>query len=221
MFTGLIEVVGEIKSIKPIGGDKRLLINCPNGFLDDCKLGDSIAVSGVCLTAVSFNDNEFSADVSNETLSLTSLAQLALGSKVNLEKALLASSRLGGHIVSGHVDGLGVLDSIEEDGRSLKLSFSMPNDLAHYIAKKGSITIDGISLTVNSVENSHFSVNIVPHTADKTTLSEIKIGQKVNLEIDVIARYLERMLTKVGTEDSTANAKNATMLGLLEANGFH
>lgn len=225
MFTGLIETTGSIQTITPRGGDKRFTIAVPDGFMADVAIGDSIAVSGVCLTALNLTGNSFDADVSNETLALTSLANLAIGSRVNLEKALLASSRLGGHIVSGHVDGLATLAESKPDGRSQRLRFSVPTALCKYIAQKGSITIDGISLTVNTVDDNGFSVNIVPHTAEMTTLSDIAIGQLVNIEVDLLARYLERLLTAPADDQATANLhanldQNATMRALLSRQGY-
>lgn len=223
MFTGLIETTGNIKGIIPQGGDKRLTISVPDGFMDDVAIGDSIAVSGVCLTALNLMPNSFDADVSNETLALTSLGNISTGSKVNLEKALLATSRLGGHIVSGHVDGLAMLSDSQSDGRSERLTFTVPKALSKYIAQKGSITIDGISLTVNTVADDNFSVNIVPHTAEKTTLSDIVIGQSVNIEVDLLARYLERLLSAPDDDATNPHAnldQNATMRALLSRQGY-
>jgi len=162
----------------------------------DVVIGDSIAVSGVCLTVIELDDATFSADVSNETLQCTNLGSLEEGALVNLEKSLKPESSLGGHIVSGHVDGLATLHSKKVDGESLQLVFTAPLELAHYIARKGSACIDGISLTVNEVEGINFSVNIIPHTAVETTMHEFEVGRQVNLEVDLISRYLERLLQK-------------------------
>lgn len=194
MFTGIIQAVGKIRALQPIGGDLRLSIATGKLDMSDVQLGDSIAVNGVCLTAVVLDGSSFSADVSRETLSLTSIGQLNLGSKVNLEKALSLSTRLGGHLVSGHVDGLGEVVSRYEDARSVRFRLKAPDSLAKYIAAKGSICVDGTSLTVNKVEGAFFELNIVPHTLQATIMSEYHTGSKVNLEVDVIARYLERLL---------------------------
>jgi len=201
MFTGIIESVGRIKNIEPVGGDMRLHVATSSregGTLDmsDVQLGDSIAVNGVCLTAVEFDDKHFVADVSNETITLTSLKNLAAGSEVNLEKALLPTTRLGGHLVSGHVDGLGEIVSVKDESRSIKYVVRAPDELKHYIAMKGSICIDGTSLTVNKITDADFEINIVPHTQQRTIIKNYKPGTKVNLEVDLIARYLERLLLK-------------------------
>ena len=196
MFTGIIEAVGSIKIIEPVGGDIRLHVEVGTLDMGDVQLGDSIAVNGVCLTAVEFDKKHFVADVSNETITLTSLKGLSPGSEVNLEKALLPTTRLGGHLVSGHVDGLGEVVSIKEESRSIRLIIRSPDDLKHYIAMKGSICIDGTSLTVNKITDSDFEINIVPHTQQQTIIKNYKPGTKVNLEVDLIARYLERLLMK-------------------------
>ena len=203
MFTGIIEAVGRIKKIEPVGGDMRLHVDVGTLDMSDVQLGDSIAVNGVCLTAIEFDDKHFSADVSNETISLTSLKDLSVGSEINLEKALLPTTRLGGHLVSGHVDGLGEVLSIKVESRSIRLIIKAPEELKHYIAMKGSICIDGISLTVNKITNTDFEINIVPHTQQQTIIKNYNPGTKVNLEVDLIARYLERLLTK--QEDNTSN----------------
>lgn len=194
MFTGIIESIGTIRDMQPKGGDMRLTIATGKLDMSDVALGDSIAVNGVCLTAVALDSGSFSADVSRETLSLTSLGHLARGSKVNLEKALTLQTRLGGHLVSGHVDGLGEVISRHDDARSVRFSIRAPAQLAKYIAAKGSITMDGTSLTVNKVEGSTFELNIVPHTLQETIIADYRSGTQVNLEVDVIARYLERLL---------------------------
>ena len=196
MFTGIIEAVGRIKKLEPVGGDMRLHVEVGTLDMDDVQLGDSIAVNGVCLTAIEFDKKHFAADVSNETIALTSLKGLAIGSEVNLEKALLPTTRLGGHLVSGHVDGLGQVLSIKEESRSIQLIIRAPDELKHYIAMKGSICIDGTSLTVNKITDTDFEINIVPHTQQQTIIKNYKSGTKVNLEVDLIARYLERLLTK-------------------------
>jgi len=193
MFTGIIETVGRIARIDAVGGDRRMVFEAP-GFLRGTGLGDSIAVNGVCLTAVEYSDDQFSADLSAETLQLTTAGRWQVGQAVNLERALTPSKPLGGHLVSGHVDGLGRLLSRREEARSWRMEFEAPKGLARYIARKGSICIDGISLTVNEVEAERFGVNIVPHTLQHTTLGALREGDAVNLEVDQIARYLERLL---------------------------
>lgn len=194
MFTGIIQAVGEIRKLTPRGGDAQLVIATGDLDMRDVALGDSIAVNGVCLTAVAFGAASFTADVSGETLSRTTLGELAAGARVNLEKALTPTTRLGGHLVSGHVDGVGEVVRRWSDGRSERFVIRAPNALAKYIAEKGSICVDGISLTVNSVSGAEFELNIVPHTLSATTMGEFNAGQRVNLEVDIIARYLERLL---------------------------
>lgn len=196
MFTGIIEAVGRIDKIEPVGGDMRLHVGVGALDMSDVQLGDSIAVNGVCLTAIAFDNKHFAADVSNETISLTSLKSLTAGSEVNLEKALLPTTRLGGHLVSGHVDGLGEVLSIKEESRSIKIIIKAPVELKHYIAMKGSVCIDGTSLTVNKITDADFELNIVPHTQQQTIIKNYRPGTKVNLEVDLIARYLERLLLK-------------------------
>ncbi len=207
MFTGIIESIGSIKNIEAVGGDMRLHVATASQQghsldMSDVQPGDSIAVNGVCLTAIEFDKEHFVADVSNETINLTSLKNLAIGSEVNLEKALLPTTRLGGHLVSGHVDGLGEVISIKEASRSIQFIIKAPDELKHYIAMKGSICIDGTSLTVNKITNTDFEINIVPHTQQKTIIKNYKSGTKVNLEVDLIARYLERLLLKDGSHSS-------------------
>ena len=193
MFTGLIQAKGSIKTIEAVGGDKRLLINSADLPLEGVELGASIAINGVCLTAVEFIERGFWVDVSNETLSLTTLGELKEGSPVNLEKSLTPSSSLGGHLVSGHVDGMGEVVERYEDARSWRFAIRAPEAFAKYIAQKGSICVDGTSLTVNAVNGAVFELNIIPHTFDETLFGTYQIGSRVNLEVDVIARYLERM----------------------------
>ena len=194
MFTGIIQSVGRIARLEPRGGDLRLHVDTADLDLADVQLGDSIAVSGVCLTAVMLSARGFAADVSNETLSLTTLGQLKAGDAVNLEKALRLADRLGGHLVSGHVDGLGRVVSIAPDGRSQRWVFEVPASLARYIAAKGSVCIDGTSLTVNEVAGHRFGVNLIPHTVERTSFRARKPGDAVNIEVDVIARYVERLI---------------------------
>ena len=194
MFTGIIESVGRIASIEPRGGDVRMHIEATDGYLADAALGDSVAVSGICLTVREKTERGFTADLSVETLQATSSGTWAAGRRVNLEKALTPHKPLGGHLVSGHVDGVGRLLERRQEARSWRMQFEAPAALARYIARKGSITIDGISLTVNDVEGAAFGVNIIPHTLDQTTLGDLQPGDAVNLEVDLIARYLERLL---------------------------
>ena len=194
MFTGIISAIGEIASLEPRGGDVRLTINTGNLALGDVHLGDSIACNGACLTAVQLTGHGFVAGVSVETLSLTTVGNWKTGSRINLEKAMQASDRFGGHIVSGHVDGIGEVVSLHEDARSWRFRIRAPRGLAKYIAHKGSITVDGTSLTINKVEGSEFELNIVPHTMTHTVMGDYQVGTQVNLEVDLVARYLERLL---------------------------
>ena len=196
MFTGIIQGVGRVLRLEPRGGDVRLHIDTLALDLAEARLGDSIAVSGVCLTAVELQPHGFSADVSNETLSLTTLGQLQAGDRVNLEQALRLADRLGGHLVSGHVDGVGKVVSITTDARSQRWTLEVPAALAHYIAAKGSVCIDGTSLTVNAVQGNRFGVNLIPHTVAHTTFHARRVGAAVNIEVDVIARYVERLLAR-------------------------
>ena len=216
MFTGIIQALGAIQSSEPVGGDRRITIRCPALNLEASALGDSIAVNGVCLTAVEYTDQGFAADVSVETLDKTSLGNLKEGSPVNLEMALTPQTPLGGHLVSGHVDGLGKLLSSESDGRSWRYLFEVPPELQHYIAPKGSVTIDGTSLTVNEVMDNRFSVNIVPHTQEKTVFQHYQPGIAVNIEVDIIARYLERLING----RAAGSADNESMQKLLLRSGF-
>lgn len=194
MFTGIIEAIGEVAETQPSGGDLRLRIRTGKLPLDDVKPGDSISTNGVCLTVTDLPGDGYWCDVSNESLRLTTLGGLSVGSKVNLEKSLTPQSRLGGHIVSGHVDGMGEVISRREEGRSIAWVLQAPANLAKYIAHKGSICVDGTSLTVNEVNGARFSLNIIPQTMQETIFSEYQPGSRVNLEVDVIARYLERLL---------------------------
>lgn len=194
MFTGIIEAVGRIVARESRGGDMRLHIATGKLDLNEVKPGDSIAVSGVCLTVVGLPGDGFWADVSAETLSRSVLGGLGLGKLVNLERALTPSTRLGGHLVSGHVDGVGTVIERTPEARSMRFVIQAPPNLPRYIAEKGSICVDGVSLTVNGVEGAIFALNIVPHTLQETTFAEFEPGRQVNLEVDIIARYLERLL---------------------------
>ncbi len=194
MFTGIIEAIGAIASVEERGGDARIAIDTSDLDLSRAQLGDSIAVNGVCLTAVALPGSGFVADVSRETLSLTTAGGWRAGDRVNLERALTPESRLGGHIVSGHVDGVGEVVSRHSDARSERFRLRVPDALARYVAHKGSVAVDGVSLTVNRVEGAEFEINIVPHTLERTVIGGYCPGMSVNLEVDVIARYLERLL---------------------------
>jgi len=207
MFTGIIQDVGRIQAREGRGDDVRMTIDTAGLSMADVAIGDSIAVNGVCLTAVRLNRGSFVADVSNETLSRTSLGQLEIGGRVNLEKALTLATPLGGHLVSGHVDGLGEIMESRQDGRSWRMVVRVPVKLARYIAEKGSICIDGTSLTVNGVDGAHFDVNIVPHTMEATIMGEYAAGRQVNLEVDLIARYLERLM--LGDQAAVGGAGHA------------
>ncbi|WP_339846766.1 riboflavin synthase [uncultured Halopseudomonas sp.] len=218
MFTGIIEAVGQIQSMQPRGGDVRLYVKTAGLDLGDVKLGDSIAVNGVCLTAVELPGDGFWADVSQETIRRTALSRLQEGSRVNLEKALTPSSRLGGHLVSGHVDGVGKVLSLKEDARSWHFRIEAPAALARYIAEKGSITVDGTSLTVNAVDGAVFDLNIVPHTMQETVMGDYQAGSPVNLEVDLIARYLERLL--LGDKAAEPNRDSRLSMSFLAENGY-
>ncbi|HTR00523.1 MAG TPA: riboflavin synthase [Candidatus Acidoferrum sp.] len=220
MFTGIVAATGILDRIQSVGGDVRLQVRCEAIDFGGVQLGDSIAVSGVCLTAVELHPHGFAADVSRETLAVTTAQQWRAGDQVNLELALQPQSRLGGHIVSGHVDGIGELLRRYADGRSERLDFRVPKALAKYIAHKGSVCIDGVSLTVNAVNGSEFGVNIIPHTAERTTLHAFKPGRKVNIEVDVIARYLERLLSgnvEEGARSEAAGKRSPAEAGAQDA----
>jgi len=201
VFTGIVQDVGQVRARESRGGDAHMVIAFERLKATDFRVGDSICVQGCCLTAVELlGDNAFTADVSRETLSLTTLGDLAVGSPVNLEPSLKAGDSLGGHLVSGHVDGLAEIVSISGDARSTRITIAVPQPLARYIARKGSVAVDGVSLTVNEVEGNTFGVNIIPHTQTVTTLGKLRVGSRVNLEIDQVARYVERLLGAKGEE---------------------
>lgn len=206
MFTGIIEAVGEIKQITSNAQGARITIAVGKLDMTDVKLGDSIATNGICLTVVAFDKQSYSADVSNETLKRTGFANYKVGQKVNLEKAMLPTTRFGGHIVSGHVDAVAEILTIEQNGNSTDYWLALNHDIAPYVAEKGSITIDGISLTVNSINDSAFRLTIVPHTAKETIISRYEVGSKVNIEVDVLARYLERLLLKQTSTDEPVSS---------------
>ena len=218
MFTGIIQAVGKVAAMQPSGGDLRLRIHTGKLALDDLVLGDSVCTNGVCLTVIELPGDGYWADVSVETLNFTTLGKLQVGARVNLEKALTPASRLGGHIVSGHVDGVGEVVSLQPDGRSVRVEIRAPDALAKYIAHKGSICVDGTSLTVNAVSGALFELNIIPQTMAETVFGEYGPGTQVNLEVDVIARYLERLVLG----DAAARSAPATGLSMatLADNGF-
>ena len=212
MFTGIIQAVGEVRSLEPRGGDVRLSLATGKLDMREVVAGDSIAVNGVCLTAVMIDGAAFAADVSRETLSLTTLGELKTGSRVNLEKALTLSTPLGGHLVSGHVDGVGEVLERSREARSWRFRIEAPVELARYIAHKGSICVDGTSLTVNQVEGRLFAINIVPHTIEETIIDDYRKGTKVNLEVDLVARYLERLVLGDRAADPNATRISADFL---------
>jgi len=217
MFTGIIQAVGEVAETRSSGGDMRLRVRTQALPLDDVAPGDSICTSGVCLTVTALPGDGFWADVSVETLSFTTLGELKPGAPVNLEKSLTPASRLGGHIVSGHVDGVGEVVELAQDARSWRFVLRAPRELARYIAHKGSICVDGTSLTVNAVNGAEFDLNIIPQTMAETIFDTYRPGSRVNLEVDVIARYLERLVLGEAAADADAGALS---LATLAANGF-
>lgn len=194
MFTGIVQDVGRVEAREARGGDLRLDVACTAGFLAGVRVGDSICVQGCCLTATEVRGDSFAADVSRETLALTTLGELAAGDAVNLEPALRAGDALGGHLVSGHIDAVALVSAVSGDARSRRITISVPAALARYLAPKGSVAVDGVSLTINAVENVSFGVNIIPHTQAVTTLGRLSVGARVNLEVDQVARYLARLL---------------------------
>ncbi|MDX9740496.1 MAG: riboflavin synthase [Gammaproteobacteria bacterium] len=215
MFTGIVETMGRVKSCARRGADMRLTIDAPEFDFSDVAIGDSICVNGVCLSAVELGESWFSADVSAETLSCTTLGALGVGSSVDLEKALLPTTRIGGHLVSGHVDGVARIDAMRPVGDCRVMRITVPAALARYIAAKGSVCVDGVSLTVNSVEGATFEVNLIPHTLARTVLGQHRAGTAVNIEIDVVARYLERLLGGPGHEAGSGIDRS-----LLSAHGY-
>lgn len=211
MFTGIIEAVGTLRKLERKGDDIRLTVASGKLDLNDVRLGDSIATNGVCLTVVQQLADGYVADVSAETVSLTGFAHYKVGTKVNLEKAVTPTTRLGGHMVSGHVDGIATVEQRLVRGQAIEFWLAAPVELGRYIAHKGSITIDGVSLTVNEVDGSRFRLTIVPHTAGETTLIDLQAGDKVNIEVDLIARYLERLMNYDG-KDSKSGGVTMEML---------
>ncbi|WP_068712351.1 riboflavin synthase [Vibrio tritonius] len=217
MFTGIVEAVGRLRAITPRGEDVTVTVEVGNLDMSDVKLGDSIATNGVCLTVVAFDQHTYQADLSVETLKKSSFVDSQAGDKVNLEKAMLPTTRFGGHIVSGHVDGVGEIVERNPVGRAIEFWVQMPAELSKYVAEKGSITVDGISLTVNDLRKNAFKLTIVPHTTSETTIDSFRVGRKVNLEVDVLARYMERLLR--GSEAETQPESRIT-LEFLQQNGF-
>ncbi len=215
MFTGIIEALGTISALNAKSGDFELQVDVGELDMADVKLGDSIAVNGTCLTVTAFSDTQFSADVSSETIKCSKLGLLKQGDKVNLEKACTANTRLGGHIVSGHVDGLGHVAQVNANGSATDYWIKVKPELAKYIAAKGSITVDGISLTTNEVKQDSFRLTIIPHTSEQTTIASWQAGSAVNIEVDVIARYLERLMNY-----KTPEQNDGAMLDLLAKSGF-
>ncbi len=204
MFTGIIEGVGRLAARDTVGGDARLRIEAGSLPFDRVALGESIAVNGTCLTVVAFDHESFEADASTETLALTTLGRLPLDAPLNLERAMRPDDRLGGHLVSGHVDGVGTVESITDDARAQRWRFNAPDGVLRYVAKKGSICVDGVSLTVNEVDAAGFEVALVPHTVAHTAFAATAVGDAVNLEVDLVARYVERLL------DPSASQPGAT-----------
>lgn len=218
MFTGIVEAIGTITAIIPKGEDVTITVDTGKLDMSDVQLGDSIATNGVCLTVVKFTKHSYSADLSLETLKRTGFTQYQVGDSVNLEKAMLPSTRFGGHIVSGHVDEVGTIIERQPVGRAVEYWVQVPSHLSRYIAEKGSITIDGISLTVNDVRKDSFKITIVPHTSAETTVDSFVVGHKVNLEVDIIARYLERLISGKAQNESTP--ESLVTMDLLQKNGF-
>ncbi|BDU38153.1 riboflavin synthase subunit alpha [Vibrio nigripulchritudo SFn27] len=216
MFTGIVEAVGTLTAITPKGEDISVTVETGKLDMADVKLGDSIATNGVCLTVIEFTENSYTADLSVETMNKTGFTQYQAGDKVNLEKAMLPTTRFGGHIVSGHVDGIGEIVERNQVGRAVEFWVDMPAEISKYVAEKGSITVDGISLTVNALRKNAFKLTIVPHTSLETTINDFQVGRKVNLEVDVLARYMERLLQ--GNQHQEPESKIS--MEFLQQNGF-
>ncbi|PMJ94801.1 riboflavin synthase [Vibrio sp. 10N.261.55.A7] len=217
MFTGIVETVGTLAAITPKGEDISVTVNVGTLDMSDVQLGDSIATNGVCLTVVAFNSNSYTADLSVETLNKTGFIDYQAGDRVNLEKAMLPTTRFGGHIVSGHVDGVGEIVERHQVGRAIEFWVAMPAELSKYVAEKGSITVDGISLTVNDLRKNAFKLTIVPHTGEETTINDFQVGRKVNLEVDVLARYMERLLQSQKEQNEPSSRLS---MEFLQQNGF-
>ena len=217
MFTGIIESLGQVESLQSLGGDIRLRSQS-NLDISDVRLGDSIATNGICLTVIDWGDNWYAADVSRESLNRSTVGQWTVGQPVNVEKAMLPTTRFGGHIVSGHVDAVGEITVVRQDARSLYFEVTAPVEIAKYLAEKGSVTVDGISLTINHLRGNILSLNLIPHTAERTNISTWKTGSKVNLEVDVLARYIERLL--LGDKAAEQKTESKLSMDFLAVNGF-
>ena len=217
MFTGIIESLGTVESVRNVGGDVRLRIGTDLD-MSDVHLGDSIATNGICLTVIDWGEHWYAADVSRESLNRTTLAHWKVGQRVNVEKAMLPTTRFGGHIVSGHVDAVGEITVVREDARSLYFEVTAPAEIARYLAEKGSITVDGISLTINHLRGRILSLNLIPHTAERTNIGTWKVGSQVNLEVDVLARYIERLM--MGDKAAETTPQSKISLDFLAQNGF-
>ncbi len=216
MFTGIVEAVGSLAALTAKGEDISIRVNAGSLDMSDVKLGDSIATNGVCLTVVAMTSGSYTADLSVETLKKTGFANYKVGDKVNLEKAMLPTTRFGGHIVSGHVDGVGEIIERNHVGRAIEFWVAMPGEISKYVAEKGSITVDGISLTVNDLRKNAFKLTIVPHTSSETTINDFQVGRKVNLEVDVMARYLERLISA----KEEAEPQSKLTMEFLQKHGF-
>lgn len=217
MFTGIIESLGKVESLQSVGGDVRLRIQTDLD-MSDVHLGDSIATNGICLTVIDWGENWYAVDVSRESLDRTTLANWKVGQPVNVEKAMLPTTRFGGHIVSGHVDAVGEIVVVRSDARSIYFEVTAPKEIAKYLAEKGSITVDGISLTINHLRGNILSLNLIPHTAERTNISTWKLGTKVNLEVDILARYIERLL--LGDKAAETTEQSKISMEFLAENGF-
>lgn len=217
MFTGIIESVGKVESLQSVGGDVRLRIQTDLD-MSDVHLGDSIATNGICLTVIDWGDHWYAADVSRESLNRTTLGQWKVGQRVNVEKAMLPTTRFGGHIVSGHVDVVGEITVVKSDARSLYFEVTAPAEIARYLAEKGSITVDGISLTINHLRGNVLSLNLIPHTAERTNIGTWQVGTQVNLEVDILARYIERLL--LGDKAAETKPQSKLSMDFLAENGF-
>jgi riboflavin synthase len=220
MFTGIIEAIGTIRAITPKGEDIRIEVDSGSLDMSDVQLGDSIATNGVCLTVVHKTANSYRADLSLETLNKSGFSRAQAGDSVNLEKAMLPTTRFGGHIVSGHVDGVGEVIERSLSGRAIELWIKMPQSIARYVAEKGSVTVDGISLTVNAVRKDAFRLTIIPHTSSETTIRSFVPGRVVNLEVDIMARYLERLIESKSHEAEESSQASSVTLEFLQQNGF-
>jgi riboflavin synthase len=211
MFTGIIQAKGNVSAMERRGGDMQLSIRCEDMPWSSYDIGESISVNGVCLTAIALHDDGFDTDVSVETLNVTALGKLGVGDAVNLEPSLALGDRLGGHLVSGHVDCVGKVARVESDARSICLTIEIAPEIARYVAKKGSITVDGVSLTVNEVSGNSFEVNVIPHTAEATIIGDYSVGTTANIEVDLLARYIERLIAK---------DNDGVSMEFLRANGY-